>query len=161
MSPPPELQFRPVAAADLAVLAPWLEAVGLGVPAAVRDASWAARVSSDPRILCLTARDAGEAIVGFVRLDLAPDRTAEVTVLVAPEARRRGVGSALLERALTEARRKALRQLVALIQLDNEPAQGFFDQAGFEPTGRHVPGFLHTARSIHRAEHQPPLEISP
>lgn len=47
----------------------------------------------------LTARDAGGALLGYARLELSPgDAAAEAELVVRPEARRRGVGSALLTR---------------------------------------------------------------
>ena len=47
----------------------------------------------------LTARDAGGALVGYARLEVpAGDPEAEAELVVRPQARRRGVGSALLSR---------------------------------------------------------------
>ncbi|HEV7726886.1 MAG TPA: mycothiol synthase [Modestobacter sp.] len=47
----------------------------------------------------LTARDSGGALVGYARLELpADDPEAEAELVVRPQARRRGVGSALLTR---------------------------------------------------------------
>ncbi|WP_246630603.1 mycothiol synthase [Modestobacter lapidis] len=46
----------------------------------------------------LTARDAGGALLGYARLEVAADE-AEAELVVRPEARRRGVGTALLARA--------------------------------------------------------------
>jgi mycothiol synthase len=46
----------------------------------------------------LTARDAGGALLGYARLEVTADE-AEAELVVRPEARRRGVGTALLTRA--------------------------------------------------------------
>jgi mycothiol synthase len=46
----------------------------------------------------LTARDAGGALLGYARLEVSGDE-AEAELVVRPEARRRGVGTALLTRA--------------------------------------------------------------
>ena len=161
MSAPLALHIRPAVAADLALVGPWLRRAGLGLPERLDDDLWGRRAIEDPRIVCsVGVGEAGDTL-GFFRLDVAPDRVAEITLLVAPGHRRRGLGSQLLERALGEARRRGLRRLEAVVQVDNRSARAFFEEAGFEPTGRVVPGFVHLARVVHRAEHQPPLEIAP
>ena len=130
---------------------------------------WGKRLCHDPRILCLVVETPDPAappgrpggIVGFLRLDLAPDSTAEVTVLVAPLWRRRGIGRALLERVLEESRRRGLHRLVALVRRSSPAALTFFGEAGFVESGRAVPPFVHLVRVVHRAAAQPPLEIAP
>lgn len=161
MNVSPTLHFRAFESADLAVLGPWLNAAGFGVPKHVDTQAWVDRLRSDPCIMCLTACDRLNAVIGFTRLDVGPDRAAEVTVLVAPGLRRRGLGRELLQRALAEARRRGLRRLVAQVQQGNRSALAFFAEAGFEPRGEGVPGFVHLVRYVHRTERQPPLEISP
>jgi mycothiol synthase len=56
----------------------------------------------------LTARDAGGALLGYARLEVAGDE-AEAELVVRPEARRRGVGTALLTRAEELAAGRPLR----------------------------------------------------
>ena len=63
-----------------------------------------------------------------------------------------GYGRQLLKRALEEARSRGLRRLEALVQQHNRSAQAFFGDAGFEASGRPLPGFIHLARVVHRAE---------
>lgn len=154
----PELRFRPFQSEDLGLLKPWLVQIGHGLPRGVEDRAWAERISSDPRILCFSGECGGE-VAGMFRLDLAPDRSAEITLIVAPTRRRRGFGRLLLEEALERARGLGLRRLVAVIDDDNLGAQAFFTAAGFEGTGVWVPGFVHLARVVHGAGSQPPLEI--
>lgn len=156
----PALAFRAIETADLAVLRPWLRSAGMFVSDALDCGTWAERLRSDPRIACAAACRGGE-VIGFGRLDLAPDRTAEVTVLVGPEARRRGHGRAVLQWALHEARRRGLRLLTALVQPSNRAALTFFREEGFEEAGTGAPGFVRLARVVHRATHRPPLEITP
>lgn len=157
---PPGLEFRPFVEADAEVLGAWLEAAGLGVPAGLGTGAWGRRVVADPRIVCRAALWQGR-LVGFYRLDIAPDRTAELTLITAPSERRRGVGRALLEGSLATARRRGLRGLIAVVQDNNHSAVSFFAQEGFEISGVAMPRFVHMVRIVHRADRQPPLEITP
>ncbi len=154
------IRFRPFCAGDAELLGRWLSAAGLGAPPWVASQTWVDRMISDPRISCRAAiRDGRE--VGFCRLDIAPDRSAEVTMIASPDELRTGVGSALLNDALEQARDLGLRRLTALVQTDNSVGFSFFTEAGFEETLPPVPGFLHLCRIVHRARSVPPLEIRP
>ena len=158
---PPDLRFRPFRAADAAILGPWLRDAGLLVPPGTEDGSWVQRILEDPRILVRAAylSDASSDPVGFFRLDLAPDRVAELTLIVSPDHRRQGVGRQLLSSLLTDARQLGLRGLLAMVDEDNRVAQSFFLGKGFEDTGIHMPGFRQLSRVVHGAGSQPPLEI--
>ena len=158
---PPELRFRPFRAADAAILGPWLRGAGLLVPPGTEDGSWTQRILEDPRILVRVAYLSDDAPdpVGFFRLDLAPDRVAELTLIVAPDHRRQGVGRELLAGSLVDARQLGLRGLLAMIDENNRVAQSFFLGEGFEDTGIDMPGFRKLARVVHGAGSQPPLEI--
>jgi ribosomal protein S18 acetylase RimI-like enzyme len=153
------LQFRPFRATDSALLGAWLTACGLGVPPGVDDHTWARRIIRDPNILCWAATQEGRT-AGFLRLDLGPDRSAELTLIVHPERRRVGLGMALLDYALTRARTIGLSRLLVVVETDNQAAQGFFLHAGFETVGGGN-GHIRLSRLVHRADEQPPLEISP
>lgn len=159
---PPQLCFRPFGEADATVLEPWLREAGLLVPPGTKSGSWARRITEDPRILVRVACFAGRPaeVVGFFRLDLAPDRVAELTMIVSPEHRRKGLGRALLAAALAEARSLSLRRILAMVVGDNHAGFGFFLDRGFEETGIHLQGFRQLARVVHGADRQPPLEIS-
>lgn len=156
-----DLLFRPFAVADVPLLGAWLEDAGLGLPSVLARGDWGNRLISDPRILCRAAVLKDNSVAGFYRLDFAPDRSAEVTLIVSPERRRMGVGRRLLAAALAEARRVGLNRLLAVIHDGNRAAADFFEEAGFEPSGVLMPGFLHLARIVHRSDFQPPLEITP
>jgi len=123
-------------------VAGWLTDAGLGVPETVSHKQWGVRVASDPAIACLVATRASSP-VGLVRLDLGPDRTAEVSVVVAPEARRAGLGRQLVAAARAEAERRGVRRLVAAIQEDNTAAVGLFRGQGYRYRSADVPGFVH------------------
>lgn len=154
------LAFRPFEAGDVPQLEVWLTQAGLGDPLRVDRSAMVRRLLEDGRILVLTALRDRE-VAGFVRMDLAPDRTAELTLIVDPRARRTGIGRRLLERALDEARSRGLGRVFAVVSHDNRAGQAFFADAGFEPSGARVPGFDHLERFVHRSDRQSPLEIIP
>ncbi len=127
---------------------------------AEREPAWSRRLVEDARILALVAcRDS--APCGFLRLDIGPDRQAEVTVVVDPAQRRTGVARTLLRRARAESIDRRVRRLFALVEPSNLPAIDLFAGEGYEFTDVRVPGFAHLERWIHGAELQPPLEILP
>jgi ribosomal protein S18 acetylase RimI-like enzyme len=157
----PELCFRRFRAADVTVVGPWLRQAGFDLPARIDPDVWGRRLERDPRIVCEAALDPAGVVAGFYRLDLAPDRSAEITLIVDPGRRGLGIGSAVLATALASARRLGLRRLLAVVQTENTAAEAFFRDAGFENAGVYLPGFVHLARIVHRADRQPPIEISP
>ena len=81
------LSFRPFEAGDLDVLERWLGDAGLRPSARVRRDLRIRRLTDDDRIVTRLVDSGGDA-VGFFRLDLAPDRSAELTLLVAAGRRR-------------------------------------------------------------------------
>ena len=155
------LRFRSFFENDLDVLRPWLEATGLGFPAALGREDLVRRLATDPRILCRSAVDRSGQLVGFARLDVGPDRVADLTLIVALGRRRQGIGAQLLEEALRVARGAGIRRLLAVIQDSNEPGLSFFRGQGFHASGVYIPGFVHLARIVHRTDSAVPLEIIP
>jgi L-amino acid N-acyltransferase YncA len=71
--------------------------------------------------------------------------TAESSVYVAPDARGRGVGRALLERLLAEAERVGVREVIAIVAVTDDPASVALHRAfGFAEAGRlRAVGFKH------------------
>jgi ribosomal-protein-alanine N-acetyltransferase len=66
----------------------------------------------------------------------AADEAEVLTLAVAPEARRRGIGAALLARAAGEARRRGARSLFLEVSETNAPARLLYGAAGFAEIGR-------------------------
>ncbi len=155
------LEFRPFASQDMGLLGAWLAKAGLGVPALAPE-QLARRLTQDPAIVCFTVCS-GDAVVGFMRLDLSPDHAAEVTLLVRPDRHRRGVGRAILERAIELARERGWQRLWALVRAENDPALRLFEAAGFIEGDNPLPGYAHLLRLVHRrpAGTVAPLEITP
>lgn len=151
------LRIRPFGLADAPAIEPWLDAPGLQVPPGARGRGWAARVLAAANSAALVAEADGRPL-GFLRLVVGPDDIGELTVAVAPAARRRGVGGRLLQAALERAQDRGLRALDAAVDVNNAPALAFFAAYGFEPQ-RSVGGHALLRRLVHDAADAEPLDI--
>ena len=91
--------------------------------------------------------------VGFLRLDVGPDRVAELTIAVAPMRRRQGVGTRLLQLVLNQAQQLRVRRLQAIVDPANSAALSFFAENGFEEADGD--GAAHTfVRWLHDADRE-------
>ena len=149
--------MRPFRLADAAAVEPWLDAPGLSLPPGALRTDWAARMIADAHILARVAVRRGQ-IVAFARLDCGPDRVAEVTLCVAPEYRRQGLGRAVLEAVVQEARQRGLRRLQAMVEPRSQESLQFFSACGFEEDGV-LGGRWRLSRIVHTGDSQLPLEI--
>ncbi len=125
MTGPAAARVEPLAPADVERLralaaAAGLPAAGIGEPPG---RYWVARGP---------AASGAEAIIGGVGLERYRDQGLLRSLVVAAEARGRGVGTALLAAAQAAARESALREVVLL----TATAAGFFRRHGFEPVPR-------------------------
>src|SRR5262245_50929894 len=77
------IRLRPFGLLDAATVAAWLDGPGLGLPAGPVGSRWAERLIADARVRAWVAV-VGHEPVAFVRLDVGPDRVAELTLAVAP-----------------------------------------------------------------------------
>lgn len=99
--------------------------------------AWLEARLEDPGSLLWIAED-GDAPVGQVRLQW-DELGLEVSLYVASDARRRGVGRALLDHAArATARRWPGRALIARVRHDNAPSLALFRQAGYVEAAREV-----------------------
>lgn len=151
------LSFRPFRLADAGAIEPWLSAPGLSMPMGSARRDWPMRVLADGRILLQVALS-GDLPIGLVRLDCGPDLVAEITIVVAPESRRRGHGRAILGRAIVQARDLGLQKLVACIDRGNTAALEFFQEMRFRQSGL-VANRLRLVRELQARVDRPPLEI--
>jgi ribosomal-protein-alanine N-acetyltransferase len=129
------LRFRPVVEADLprimeieaaGFLHPWSERLlraELGHP-------WSS-------LLAAVAPDAGggERILGYLISWLVHDEVHILNVGTAPEARRRGIGRALMEAAAEAGRRKGARLSTLEVRRSNLPAIGLYRSLGYREVG--------------------------
>jgi ribosomal-protein-alanine N-acetyltransferase len=75
-------------------------------------------------------------LVGFVMLQVGGGEAEILTLAVRPEARRTGLGFALVEAAATMAAAQGAEALWLEVAADNDPALSLYTRAGFEQTGR-------------------------
>jgi ribosomal-protein-alanine N-acetyltransferase len=81
------------------------------------------------------APDGGERILGFVVFWLVHDEVHVLNVATAVEARRRGVGRALMERAVAEGRCRGARLATLEVRRSNLPAIALYRALGYQAVG--------------------------
>jgi ribosomal protein S18 acetylase RimI-like enzyme len=102
----------------------------------VTDPSVADAWASDDRRIRRCAVDGSGELVAFGALEPGVDwssHVAEVVLVVAPEARRRGIGRALARRLLVEAVEQGFKKVTVMLPVDNDGAVEMFRKLGFEP----------------------------
>lgn len=88
------------------------------------------------RVALLAAEEADAEIVGFVIARCAADEWEIENVVVAPEQRRRDVGSALVREAVQEARRSGAVSVLLEVRESNADARRLYEKIGFSQVGR-------------------------
>lgn len=84
--------------------------------------------------LVLGAFDAHARLVGVLELGDLPNGSCEIAVVVARSLRGRGVGKALMDRALLKAKVRGRERVMLLCQVDNEPMRRLARSAGLAAT---------------------------
>jgi len=86
--------------------------------------------------LILVAAEAGE-VRGYIDQEAQPDQGIAWIhhLVVAAPHRRHGLGSALLARAMQQARQSGLLHIMTVVQSKNHPAIGFLQRNGFKFCG--------------------------
>lgn len=77
-------------------------------------------------------------IVAFGVMMRAPGEAQILNLSVAPDARRQGLGRALLERFVDDALRSGAEQIFLEVRVSNRPAIDLYESAGFEAVARRV-----------------------
>lgn len=122
--------LRPATASDLAHIDA-LERATFPTDAWSRD-MLAAELTGEHRHY-LVAVDDADAVLGYAGL-LAPAGTGQAdvqTIAVAEHARRRGIGAALLDALLAEARSRAAAEVFLEVRADNPSAEALYVSRGF------------------------------
>ncbi|WP_172836181.1 GNAT family N-acetyltransferase [Microlunatus soli] len=79
----------------------------------------------------LGAKDASGALIGVIALRYGGDTVDLDRIVVAPSARRRGVGRSLIMTALVQARLRRVTEMILEVRTDNEPAVTLYRELGF------------------------------
>ena len=126
------VRWRPLAAHDLPVVA--------ALEARIHAAPWSERNFRDALAAGYSARVGtfGERVVAYGVLMLAPGEAQLLNLSVVPEARRLGLGRALLTQFVQDARRLYADQLFLEVRVGNRAAIALYENAGFVPIARRV-----------------------
>ena len=101
------------------------------------------RINNTPRSLFLIAKD-GEKIVGQVNIGGLPRRMshiAELSITVLKEYWGQGIGTELMNRAVSFAEKQGFDMIKLEVRSDNERAIRLYRKTGFEKTGTY-PGYF-------------------
>lgn len=92
----------------------------------------------DLRLAHHERREAGDRLApaGFALYRVAADEAELLTVSVVPEARRAGLGRALLDACEAGARQAGARRMFLEVGAGNAPARALYDGAGYREVGR-------------------------
>ena len=146
--PTPAVVVRPATEADVdrmvelyAAVAEEGRWIGAEAPVDTVDVRrrWAERLAGDHANL---VADAGGLVVGQVGMDLAPYGVASLGMHVARDWRGRGVGTALVQAAISSARERGCHKVALQVWPHNQAALGLYRKLGFEEEGvlrRHYP----------------------
>jgi putative acetyltransferase len=85
-----------------------------------------------------TGPEAGPGVVGHISVVLAPYGVADIGMLVIEGWRAKGIGTALLEAAISWARAAGAHKLALEVWPDNAPALQLYRKTGFVEEGRKV-----------------------
>jgi GNAT superfamily N-acetyltransferase len=122
---------------------------------AYADATWTRHVIELPTFVAVdNERDV--AMVRCARDRERPDTASLISMWVAPEVRRRNIGSTLIDHVVTWARSNGVSRLLLDVADLNVPAVALYASKGFEPTGN--TGTLPPPRD-HIKEHQRELRV--
>ena len=95
--------------------------------------TWWAELSGRPRRSYVVG-DRGGAVVGYAGVDRGGEVADVMTIAVASAAQSRGLGAALMDWLIAEARRGGARHLMLEVRADNDAAQRLYSKAGFVMT---------------------------
>ncbi|MBN2759418.1 MAG: ribosomal protein S18-alanine N-acetyltransferase [Rhodobacteraceae bacterium] len=88
-----------------------------------------AAFAADPAALLVARPD------GFILLRVVLDEAEILTFAVAPVAQGQGLGTALLQEAMAQARVRGVRRIFLEVAADNDPARALYRRAGFVQAG--------------------------
>ncbi len=84
----------------------------------------------------LVATEADGSVLGYAGLAVGQDEAWINNIAVRRDAQRKGIGRALLDALVDEARRSGVRQVLLEVAADNDAAQHLYGAYGFDAIGR-------------------------
>ncbi len=96
-------------------------------------AEWIAKLLAQPGTFAFLA---GDESGGFVLVRIAGGEAEILTLAVAPAARRRGIGSALISAACQKAQEMGAETMFLEVSQANEPARTLYTRFGFREVGQ-------------------------
>ena len=127
----PATALREMTWRDIPVLA--LLELELFAEDAWSEQTWWAELAGRPRRAYVVGEHRG-AVVGYAGVDRGGEVADVMTIAVASAAQSRGLGAALMDWLIAEARRGGARHLMLEVRADNDAAQRFYSKAGFVTT---------------------------
>jgi [ribosomal protein S18]-alanine N-acetyltransferase len=106
-----------------------LERVGFAEPERWSERSWLTELLGEGRTVLLAQKDYP---VGVITVQTVGELADLHRLVVAPDHRRRGVGTALVIEALTAARQHGARNVILEVDYSNDPAIALYSGLGFE-----------------------------
>ena len=124
------VSWRPLAAGDVAYVA--------ALEAHIHAAPWTAGNFRDALAAgyCTRVGEREGRIVAYGVLMLAPGEAQLLNLSVVHDARREGIGAALLNQFVDDAQRLGAEQIFLEVRISNTPAIALYERAGFVPVGR-------------------------
>ncbi len=140
-----DLRYRPMTAADLpAATALWAQAEGVELAEGDRPEQLAAYLKRNRGLSFVAEPVAATALAGAVLAGHDGRRGLLYHLAVAPDQRRRGIGRALVERAVAALRADGVERVLILVARDNDAGRDFWARHGWEtlasaePMGRNL-----------------------
>jgi [ribosomal protein S18]-alanine N-acetyltransferase len=99
-------------------------------------ASAFASLPENARVFFTVARDVGRALSGYVVAWYVMDEGELANLAVAPAAREQGIGRALLDSMLDDARARGIAQIYLEVRESNSAARQLYASRGFEEVGK-------------------------
>lgn len=127
----PPAALREMTWRDIPVLA--LLELELFAEDAWSEQTWWAELAGRPRRAYVVG-EIGGSVVGYAGVDRGGEVADVMTIAVASAAQSRGLGAALMDWLIAEARRGGARHLMLEVRADNDAAQRLYSKAGFVMT---------------------------